>query len=179
MSRPALTLDGILQAIAGLVIPLLAVHRAVPDVVCLQEDLHQSHDLDDGHRLRVDDRVDRRGAGRCAGARRTKKSLVADHAGGPDSLPGRTCTPSTAWNVTATMARSRPSTAWKGWKARTSAPINGKDVLYTLNDASMAEVIAYGRPEAGMNPFGKAYNPEGSQQERDRLHGHLHALQVG
>jgi hypothetical protein len=25
----------------------------------------------------------------------------------------------------------------------------------------MAEIIAYGRPEAGMNPFGKAYNPEG------------------
>jgi len=39
--------------------------------------------------------------------------------------------------------------------------INGRDVLYTLNDASMAEVIAYGRPDAGMNPFGKAYNPEG------------------
>ena len=40
-------------------------------------------------------------------------------------------------------------------------PINAHDVLYTLNDASMAEVIAYGRPDAGMNPFGKAYNAEG------------------
>ncbi len=39
--------------------------------------------------------------------------------------------------------------------------INGKDVLYTLNDASLVEVINYGRPDAGMNPFGKAYNPEG------------------
>ncbi|MBM3151504.1 MAG: hypothetical protein FJZ96_04745 [Chloroflexi bacterium] len=39
--------------------------------------------------------------------------------------------------------------------------INGRDVLYTLNDDSMAEVIAYGRPDAGMNPFGRAYNPEG------------------
>ncbi len=40
-------------------------------------------------------------------------------------------------------------------------PINSHDVLYTLNDASLAEVTAYGRPDAGMNPFGKAYNPEG------------------
>jgi mono/diheme cytochrome c family protein len=39
--------------------------------------------------------------------------------------------------------------------------INSKDVLYTLNDASLAEVINYGRPDAGMNPFGKAFNVEG------------------
>lgn len=39
--------------------------------------------------------------------------------------------------------------------------ISGKDVLYTLNDASLAEVINYGRPDGGMNPFGIAYNPEG------------------
>jgi mono/diheme cytochrome c family protein len=48
--------------------------------------------------------------------------------------------------------------------------INNKDVLYTLNDASMAEVIAYGRPDAGMNPFGKAYNAEGlSKSEIDYI----------
>lgn len=39
--------------------------------------------------------------------------------------------------------------------------ISGKDVLYTLNDASLAEVINYGRPDGGMNPFGIAYNAEG------------------
>lgn len=39
--------------------------------------------------------------------------------------------------------------------------INSHDVLYTLDDASLAEVITYGRPIAGMNPFGKAYNAEG------------------
>jgi mono/diheme cytochrome c family protein len=49
----------------------------------------------------------------------------------------------------------------KGLEGKEIPPINGKDVLYTLNDASMGEVIAYGRPNAGMNPFGKAYNAEG------------------
>ena len=43
-------------------------------------------------------------------------------------------------------------------------------MLYTLNDAALAEVIAYGRPDAGMNPFGRAYNPEGlSRSEIDYL----------
>jgi mono/diheme cytochrome c family protein len=49
----------------------------------------------------------------------------------------------------------------EGLEGKTVMPINSHDVLYTLNDASMAEVIAYGRPDAGMNPFGKAYNTEG------------------
>lgn len=49
----------------------------------------------------------------------------------------------------------------KGLEGKLIMAINAKDVLYTLNDAALAEVIAYGRPEAGMNPFGKAYNPAG------------------
>lgn len=49
----------------------------------------------------------------------------------------------------------------KGLEGKLVMAINAKDVLYTLNDAAMAEVIAYGRPDAGMNPFGKAYNAEG------------------
>ena len=49
----------------------------------------------------------------------------------------------------------------KGLEDKEISPINGHDVLYTLNDAALAEVIAYGRPDAGMNPFGKAYNAEG------------------
>lgn len=61
-------------------------------------------------------------------------------------------------------------TGVKGLENKVISPINGSDVLYTLNDASLAEVIAYGRPEAGMNPFGKAYNPEGlSKSEIDYL----------
>lgn len=39
--------------------------------------------------------------------------------------------------------------------------INSPDVLYTINDASMVELIAYGRPNFGMPPLGLAYNPEG------------------
>ncbi|MEI7848977.1 MAG: c-type cytochrome, partial [Chloroflexota bacterium] len=49
----------------------------------------------------------------------------------------------------------------KGLEGKEIIPINDKDVLYTLNDGALAEVIAYGRPNAGMNPFGKAYNTEG------------------
>ncbi|MBI5296928.1 MAG: c-type cytochrome [Chloroflexi bacterium] len=49
----------------------------------------------------------------------------------------------------------------EGLEGKEVSPINSRDVLYTLNDASMAEIINYGRPDAGMNPFGKAYNAEG------------------
>ena len=49
----------------------------------------------------------------------------------------------------------------EGLEGRAISPINSHDMLYTLNDASLAEVIAYGRPDSGMNPFGKMYNPEG------------------
>lgn len=39
--------------------------------------------------------------------------------------------------------------------------INSPDVLYTINDPSMVELIAYGRPNFGMPPLGLAYNPKG------------------
>ena len=56
----------------------------------------------------------------------------------------------------------------EGLEGKEISAINGHDVLYTLDDASLAEVIAYGRPDAGMNPFGRAYNPEGmSKSEID------------
>jgi mono/diheme cytochrome c family protein len=58
----------------------------------------------------------------------------------------------------------------EGLEGKEISAINSHDVLYTINDASMAEVIAYGRPEAGMNPFGKMYNPEGmSKSEIDNV----------
>lgn len=61
-------------------------------------------------------------------------------------------------------------TGVKGLEGKQIPPINGSDVLYTLNDDSMAQVIAYGRPQAGMNPFGKAYNPAGlSRSEIDEV----------
>lgn len=49
----------------------------------------------------------------------------------------------------------------KGLEGKAISPINSKDVLYTVNDASMVEIISYGRPDSGMNPFGAAYNPQG------------------
>ncbi|HEX9332444.1 MAG TPA: c-type cytochrome, partial [Anaerolineales bacterium] len=61
-------------------------------------------------------------------------------------------------------------TGVKGLEGKTLSPINGHDVLYTLNDVALADVIAYGRPNAGMNPFGKASNPEGlSKSEIDEV----------
>jgi quinol-cytochrome oxidoreductase complex cytochrome b subunit len=61
-------------------------------------------------------------------------------------------------------------TGVEGLEGKEISPINGHDVLYTLNDAALAEVIAYGRPDAGMNPFGRAYNPEGlSKSEIDHV----------
>ena len=61
-------------------------------------------------------------------------------------------------------------TGVEGLEGKEISPINGHDVLYTLNDAALAEVIDYGRPDAGMNPFGKAYNPEGlSKSEIDEV----------
>ena len=58
----------------------------------------------------------------------------------------------------------------EGLEGKVISAINGHDVLYTINDASMAEIIAYGRPDAGMNPFGKMYNPEGmSKSEIDNV----------
>ncbi len=61
-------------------------------------------------------------------------------------------------------------TGVKGLEGKEIAPINGSDVLHTLDDPTMAEVIAYGRPNAGMTPFGKAYNPKGlSKSEMDYI----------
>lgn len=60
-------------------------------------------------------------------------------------------------------------TGVKGLEGKEIQPINGNDVLYTLNDASLAEVIAYGRPVAGMTPFGKAYGGGFSTSDIDDI----------
>ncbi len=58
----------------------------------------------------------------------------------------------------------------EGLDGTSISPIHSRDVLYTLNDASLAEIIAYGRPDLGMPPFGKQYNPEGlSKSEIDYI----------
>jgi mono/diheme cytochrome c family protein len=53
----------------------------------------------------------------------------------------------------------------EGLEGEKITPINSRDVLYTVTDSAMQEVIAYGRPNAGMTPFGRAYGGELSTSE--------------
>lgn len=57
----------------------------------------------------------------------------------------------------------------EGLEGEKITPINSRDVLYTITDGAMYEVIAYGRPNAGMPPFGKAYGGELSRSEIDYI----------
>ncbi|MCA2001486.1 MAG: c-type cytochrome [Chloroflexi bacterium] len=57
----------------------------------------------------------------------------------------------------------------EGLEGEKITPINSRDVLYTVTDSAMYEVIAYGRPNAGMPPFGKAYGGELSRGEIDHI----------
>jgi mono/diheme cytochrome c family protein len=57
----------------------------------------------------------------------------------------------------------------EGLEGEKITPINSRDVLYTVTDSAMYEVIAYGRPNAGMTPFGKAYGGELSRGEIDYM----------
>jgi mono/diheme cytochrome c family protein len=57
----------------------------------------------------------------------------------------------------------------KGLEGKEINAINNTDILYTLTDSAMYEVIAYGRPNAGMTPFGKAYSGELSRSEIDNI----------
>ena len=57
----------------------------------------------------------------------------------------------------------------EGLEGEKITPVNSRDVLYTITDPAMYEVIAYGRPNAGMPPFGKAYGGELSKSEIDYI----------
>jgi mono/diheme cytochrome c family protein len=57
----------------------------------------------------------------------------------------------------------------EGLEGREITPINTRDVLYTLTDSAMVEVIAYGRPNYGMNPFGLAYGGELTRNQIDYM----------
>jgi mono/diheme cytochrome c family protein len=48
-------------------------------------------------------------------------------------------------------------TGVEGLEGKQISPIHSHDVMYTLNDAALAEIINYGRPDSGMTPFGRAY----------------------
>jgi quinol-cytochrome oxidoreductase complex cytochrome b subunit len=62
----------------------------------------------------------------------------------------------------------------KGLEGKQISPINSTDILYTITDSAMYEVIAYGRPNAGMTPFGKAYGGELSRSEIDNIITFMH-----
>jgi quinol-cytochrome oxidoreductase complex cytochrome b subunit len=57
----------------------------------------------------------------------------------------------------------------EGLEGEEITPINSRDVLYTITDSAMYEVIAFGRPSAGMTPFGKTYGGELSRSEIDHI----------
>jgi hypothetical protein len=57
----------------------------------------------------------------------------------------------------------------EGLEGQEITPINSRDVLYTITDSAMYEVIAYGRPNAGMTPFGKTYGGELSRSDIDHI----------
>ena len=60
-------------------------------------------------------------------------------------------------------------TGVQGLEGKLIPAIHSTDVLYTLDDAALAQVIAYGRPEAGMTPFGKAYGGQLSTSDMDNI----------
>jgi mono/diheme cytochrome c family protein len=47
--------------------------------------------------------------------------------------------------------------------------INSQDEMYTRNDQALADIISYGQPNLGMQPFGKAYGGVLSPTEIDSL----------
>jgi len=60
-------------------------------------------------------------------------------------------------------------TGVEGLEDKEITPINSRDVLYTITDSAMYEVIAYGRPTSGMVPFGRAYGGELSKSQIDYM----------
>jgi mono/diheme cytochrome c family protein len=60
-------------------------------------------------------------------------------------------------------------TGVKGLEDKAIMPINSNDVMYTLNDQALADIISYGRPDSGMTPFGRTYGGELSPSDIDYL----------
>jgi mono/diheme cytochrome c family protein len=48
-------------------------------------------------------------------------------------------------------------------------PIHSNDVMYPFSDETLGQIIAYGQPDQGMNPFGKAYGGELSVSEIEQI----------
>jgi menaquinol-cytochrome c reductase cytochrome b/c subunit len=60
-------------------------------------------------------------------------------------------------------------TGVEGLEGKQIVPINDSDVMYTLNDSALADVISYGRPNSGMTPFGKSYGGSLSPTEIESI----------
>ena len=60
-------------------------------------------------------------------------------------------------------------TGVQGLEGKLIPAIHSTDILYTLDDAALAQVIAYGRPEAGMTPFGKTYGGQLSTSDIENI----------
>ena len=57
----------------------------------------------------------------------------------------------------------------KGLEGFNMKAIHSQDEMYTRNDQTLANIIAYGQPNLGMQPFGKAYGGTLSPTEIDSL----------
>jgi len=60
-------------------------------------------------------------------------------------------------------------TGVEGLEGKQIMPINSTDVMYTLNDQALADIVSYGRPDSGMTPFGRTYGGELSPSDIDYL----------
>jgi len=57
----------------------------------------------------------------------------------------------------------------KGLEGFNMKAIHSQDEMYTRSDATLADIISYGQPDLGMQPFGKGYGGELSTSEIDYL----------
>ncbi|MBI4730904.1 MAG: c-type cytochrome [Chloroflexi bacterium] len=60
-------------------------------------------------------------------------------------------------------------TGVEGLEGKVVSPISSSDVMYTLTDETLANIIAYGQQGLGMPPFGRAYGGELSPSEIDYI----------
>ncbi len=60
-------------------------------------------------------------------------------------------------------------TGVEGLEGKQIVPIHSNDVMYTLNDTALSDIISYGRPDSGMTPFGKSYGGSLSPTEIDAI----------
>jgi mono/diheme cytochrome c family protein len=60
-------------------------------------------------------------------------------------------------------------TGVEGLEGREINAINSTDLMYTLTDETLANIIAYGQPDLGMTPFGKTYGGELGPSDIDNI----------